>query len=88
MPQTVIHYPRLDTVLHVEEVIRKAKNPLSKNGIDRRLKKQIMRPTLNVILQYLEESGKIATPKEGIIWIFSEDASKTLKKKLAASIPA
>ena len=66
----VLHYPRLDTILNVEKVIRKAKDPLSKNEIDRRLSKQIMRPTLNVILKYLEESGKIAQLKEGIIWIY------------------
>jgi hypothetical protein len=41
-----------------------------------------MRPTLNVILNYLEISGKIAILKEGIIWIFKEDISKTLKDKI------
>lgn len=80
--QQVLHYPRLDTVLNVEEVIKKSKGPLSKNEIDRRLPKQIMRPTLNLILQYLEESGKIAILKEGIIWIYKEDISEKLKNKL------
>ena len=61
----------------------KAKSPLSKNEIDRRLTKQIMRPTLNVILQYLEQSGKIAILKEGIIWIHKDNISQTLKRKLA-----
>lgn len=36
----VLHWPRLDTVLRVEEVIKKAKDPLSKNEIERRLKKR------------------------------------------------
>jgi len=80
--QQVLHYPRLDTILNVEGVIKKSKEPLSKNGIDRKLPKQIMRPTLNLILKYLEDSGKIAILKEGIIWIYREDISKKLGDKL------
>lgn len=80
--QQVLHYPRLDTVLNVEGVIKKSKEPLSKNGIDRKLPKQIMRPTLNLILKYLEDSGKIAILKEGIIWIYRENISKKLENKL------
>ena len=86
--QKVLHYPRLDTVLRVEAILRKAQGPLSKNEIDRRLKQAIMRPTLNVILSYLEESGKIAFLKEGILWIYRDDASAKLKAKLAAAVPA
>jgi len=82
----ILHYPRLDTVLKVEEVIKKAKDPLSKNEIDRRLKKQIMRPTLNLILSYLEDSGKIAVLKEGTIWIYRKDISKKLESKLKKAV--
>jgi len=82
----ILHYPRLDTVLNVEGVIRKGKNPLSKNEIDRKLNKKIMRPTLNVILEYLEDSGKIAVLKEGVIWIYKDDISKKLKEKLKKGI--
>ncbi len=86
MFDNVMHYPRLDTILNVEEIIRKSDDPLSKNEIDRRLKKKIMRPTLNVILDYLDKSGKIAVLKEGIIWIYREDISDTLKKKLRDAV--
>ena len=82
----ILHYPRLDTVLNVEEVIRKGRDPLSKNEIDRKLNKKIMRPTLNLILEYLEDSGKIALLKEGIIWIYKEDISKKLREKLKKGI--
>ncbi|MAG78717.1 hypothetical protein CL616_05125 [archaeon] len=78
----VLHYPRLDTILRVEKIIKKANDPLSKNEIDRRLDKKIMRPTLNIILKYLDESGKIAMLKEGIIWIYHKDSSKKLRKKI------
>ena len=88
MLQKVLHHPRLDTILNVESILKKAKEPISKNEIDRRLTKKIMRPTLNLILHYLEESGKIAILKEGIIWIYKEDISQKLKEKLAKSITA
>lgn len=81
-----LHFPRLDTVLSVESVIKESKDPLSKAEIDRRLPKQIMRQTLNTILKYLEESGKIALLKEGIIWIHKENISKKLKSKLQGGI--
>lgn len=84
--QEVLHYPRLDTILNVERIIRSAKEPLSKNEIDRRLTKKVMRPTLNIILEYLEKSGKIAMLKEGIIWIYREDISDKLKMKVRKGI--
>jgi len=82
----VLHYPRLDTILNVEKIIKQAEEPLSKNEIDRRLAKKIMRPTLNLILNYLDNSGKIAITKKGTIWIYKEDISKKLKQKLEKSI--
>lgn len=86
MPAQVLHYPRLDTILNVENVIKKAEEPLSKNEIDRRLPKKVMRPTLNLILHYLEECGKIAVLKEGIIWIYKEDINSKLRAKLKKAI--
>ena len=86
MLKQVLHYPRLDTILNVEGVIKKASGPLSKNEIDRRLTKKIMRPTLNLILSYLEQSGKIALLKEGTIWIYKEDISKKLRAKLEKGV--
>lgn len=82
----VLHYPRLDTILSVERLLKNAENPISKNEVDRRLEKQIMRATLNVILKYLDDSGKIAQLKEGIIWIYKEDISKKLKHKLDSGV--
>lgn len=86
MSTEVLHYPRLDTILNVEKIIRTAMNPLSKNEIDRRLTRKVMRPTLNVILNYLEESGKIAILKEGIIWIYRDQISPKLRAKLKKGV--
>lgn len=86
MATKVLHFPRLDTILNVEKIIRTSLDPLSKNEIDRRLIKKIMRPTLNVILNYLEESGKIALLKEGIIWIHKDEISPKLRAKLKKGV--
>ncbi|MBI2577177.1 hypothetical protein HYV84_08240 [Candidatus Woesearchaeota archaeon] len=86
MTTEVLHYPRLDTILNVEKIIRVAINPLSKNEIDRRLPKKVMRPTLNLILTYLEESGKIALLTEGIIWIYKDEISPKLRAKLKKGV--
>ena len=82
----ILHYPRLDTIMNVEAILRKSTEPMSKNEIDRRLEKKIMRPTLNLIIRYLEDSGKIAILKEGLLWIYKEDISRKLKEKLSRGI--
>ena len=86
MLREVLHYPRLDTILNVEKIIKTAKEPLSKNEIDRRLPRKVMRPTLNIILEYLERSGKIAALKEGIVWIYKEDIREKLRLKLRKGV--
>tara|TARA_Y100000310_G_scaffold266197_1_gene277606 strand:+ start:134 stop:385 length:252 start_codon:yes stop_codon:yes gene_type:complete len=83
MQQQVLHYPRLDTVLMVENVLKKADLAISKNELLRRLPKQIMRQTLNVILDYLEEKGVIMIGEKGILWIYNE--SPKMKKLLEKS---
>ncbi len=70
------HFPRLNTILRVEELIRNAEEPLKKNEIDRRLSKKIMRQTLNTILNYLENSEKILLTEDGFIWVFKDSAKK------------
>jgi len=82
--EQVLHYPRLDTVLMVEKVLKKADLTISKNELLRRLPKQVMRPTLNLILEYLEEKGVIMIGKKGILWIYNE--SPKMKRLLENSI--
>ncbi len=62
------HKPRLDTVLRVENIIQKAEKPLSINEINNRSEKQMMRSTINTILQYLENSNKIKRTEKGVVW--------------------
>ncbi|MCX6708316.1 MAG: hypothetical protein NTW67_01535 [Candidatus Woesearchaeota archaeon] len=67
----ILHYPNLKTVLMVEEVLKKANAPLSREELKQKLDKQVMHQTLNVILKYLEESGKIIDGRKGIVWIYN-----------------
>lgn len=70
----VIHYPRLDTVLMVEDSIRKAKTYPNKAQLWKSLKTKMMYQTFILILRYLEESNKILFDKDGsIIWIFVDN---------------
>lgn len=68
---TVLHYPRLDTVLMVEDCIKKSKNTLTKHALWRILPRQVQYQTLNVILEYLEKSNKITFKGNKIVWIAS-----------------
>lgn len=73
MEAETLHYPNLKTILAVEKVLQEADEPISKNEIMRRLPKKIMRQTLSVVIDYLEESGKILNGKKGILWTFNEN---------------
>lgn len=83
MAESVLHYPRLDTVLMVERVLKDADLAISKSELQRRLPKQVMRQTLNVILGYLEEKGIIMIGEKGVLWIHNE--SQKMKKLLENS---
>ena len=78
--QTLIHYPRLDTVLMVEDAIKNAGEYPSKRRLWLSLKKKIMYQTLNVILDYLIDSGKIVIKDREIIWIWNPKAVERYKK--------
>jgi hypothetical protein len=65
----IIHYPNLKTILMVEEVLKTQVKPVNREGLKRRLPREIMHQTLNVILSYLEDSGKIKDERKGISWI-------------------
>ena len=80
---SVIHYPRLDTVLMVEKVLKDADLAISKNELIRRLPKKVMRQTLILILDYLEEKGMVMEGEKGILWIHNE--SPKMKKLLERS---
>lgn len=67
----VIHYPNLKTVLMVEDVLKKANNLMTREELKKKVPNKIMHQTLNVILKYLEDSGKILDGRKGILWIYN-----------------
>lgn len=71
--QPILHYPRLDTVLMVEEAIRKAEEYPSKRQLWLSLEKKVMYQTFNLIISYLEESGKIVQKDGKIIWVWNPE---------------
>ncbi len=74
--QEILHYPRLDTVLMVEKAIRESEDYPTMFQLSRSLPKSIMYPTLKVIIDYLEESGKIAIKDKQLIWIWDPEGVK------------
>ena len=77
----VLHYPRLDTVLMVENTIRTAKEYPNKMQLWKALPKSMMYQTFELILDYLETSGKIAISAGKVFWIWDPNAISTIKNK-------
>lgn len=70
--KNILHYPQLDTVLMVEEFIRKHSGEYKKRKLWESLPKKMMYQTFCVVFDYLLYSGKIAIDKEGkIAWIWN-----------------
>jgi len=68
----VLRYPRLDTVLMIEDAIRKAKGGFTVREIWKRLLKKVMWQTYLATLDYLEYSGKILIDRDKtVIWIWN-----------------
>ncbi len=66
----VLHYPRLDTVLMVEDAIKGADDYLTKMQLWKSLPKQVQYQTFQLILDYLLKSNKIVIAKDKkIVWI-------------------
>lgn len=75
-------YPRLDTVLMVENFIKEHDGEFRKKQMWESLPKKMMYQTFSTIIDYLILSGKISVDEEGKIgWIYyPEDVRKRLKK--------
>ena len=77
-----VRFPRLDTVLMVEETIKEHDGEFRKKQLWRDLPKKMMYQTFSLILDYLILSRKVSVDAEGKIgWIFyPDDVEKRLKK--------
>ena len=82
--RTILHQPKLNTIRMVEQKLKKKKHFRTKHQLFKSLLGKVMYPTITAILDYLEESNKIAYRKDGsIVWIFK--APSKSKKGLKVS---
>ena len=82
----IVHYPTLKTVLQVEKVLKEAQLPLTRYQIWKRLKKSVMKQTINVIIEYLEKRGLIVDGEKGIIWTYQP--KHILEKRIREGLEA
>jgi len=66
----ILHYPNLKTVLEVEEIIKKSDLPITRYKLLKKLHNKVMKQTLNVIIDYLENKGIIYDGNNGIVWTY------------------
>ena len=82
MEQGILHYPRLDTVIMVEETIKKLDYYPTKMELWKALPKKVMYQTFAMIIDYLQSLGKIMTDKDGrIVWIWNPELIKKITKE-------
>lgn len=75
----ILHSPTLGTVILVEKTIQKYSQECGKYQLWKKLPKKMMYQTFQVILNYLEESGKIIIDRDGcIIWTYNPERIKKL----------
>lgn len=85
--KTVLHYPRLDTVLMIEEAIKKARDYPSRTELWKKLPKKIMYQTFKVVVDYLISSNKVILTKDDkLVWVFADSSKsrKLIKKSVKA----
>ena len=83
--QKLEHSPTLNTVLMVEETLKNMdESVITIAELKRRLPRQVNHNTLKIILEYLEESNKIAVSIKGITWIHNPNPNlrKAIAKRL------
>ncbi len=79
------HFPTLNTVFMVEDTLKNMdESIITVAELKRRLPRQVNHNTLMVILQYLEESNKIAVTLKGITWIHNTNLK--LRKAIAQGL--
>ena len=78
-------YPNLNTVLMVEDFLKRHRDiPIKMSELRKKLPRQVMHPTLKIILDYLQISGKIIIGTKGVQWIYTE--SEHLRKMIEGGL--
>ena len=83
--QKMEHSPTLNTVLMVEATLKESQSSIiTVAELKRKLPKQVNHNVLKTILNYLEESNKIAVSIKGITWIHNTNLN--LKKAIKTGL--
>ena len=84
---TVLHYPRLDTVLMIEDAIKNAKDYPKRTELWKKLPKKVMYQTYKIVVDYLIDSRKVMLTKDDkLVWVLADN--EKLKKLIEESVPA
>ena len=76
---TVLHYPRLDTVLMIEDAIKNANDYPKRTELWKKLPKKVMYQTYRIVIDYLIDSRKVMlTRDDKLVWVFADN--EKLKK--------
>lgn len=67
----ILHYPRLDSVIMVEDTIKKYDGEFTRTELWKKLDKKMMYQTFKIILDYLIDSKKIIIKGDKVVWIFN-----------------
>ncbi len=70
---TILHYPKLDSILMVEKAIQDFEDYPTRMDLWKSLPKQMQYQTFKLILDYLERSNKIMFEDNKIMWIFANN---------------
>jgi hypothetical protein len=82
MEQEILHYPRLDTVMMVEETIKNLDYYPTRMELWRALPKKVMYQTFSMIVDYLVSLGKIIIGKDKkIVWVWNPELIKKITNK-------
>jgi len=80
-----VHWPTLNTVIMVEDAIKKMKESVTSIAeLKRNLPRQVNHNTLMLILHYLEKNNKIAVSLKGITWI--QNTNPNLRRAIAEGL--
>ena len=62
--------------------MKKENDLITREKLKKKLPRKVMHQTLNIILEYLEDSGKILDGRKGILWIYnpSPKLNKAIKE--------
>ena len=70
--QVIEHSPTLNTVIMVEEILKKSREIMTIAELKRKLPRKVMHQTLIKIIDYLQYNGRIIIGTKGILWIYAD----------------